>query len=229
MLITKKICCTSSGMASRFAVITSSSPSPSPVRLSPLCLRPYSCKLPKKTAPRHLAAPVKQTAETSRSMSLPFAMSQPRPAKTWPNAPVSGKSTTVPFSMAKATFCRAGAPGICERMRFPSVGSRMSMKCWPSCAGSCTMRMDQVPPSDRTIIATASTSNSLSSMAKDATSLSFTCSRTCSRPFFALRRWPPLWAAMTKRTSLTCSGSFVRVTQITSSSPVLSPVLSSPE
>mmetsp|Transcript_17637 Transcript_17637/g.54551 ORF Transcript_17637/g.54551 Transcript_17637/m.54551 type:complete len:239 (-) Transcript_17637:203-919(-) len=227
MLTTKKTCCACGPTRSSCTVICSSSPSPSPVRLSPLCCRPAASRLPKKTASRLLPDLSKSTADTSRSTS-PFRVSQPRPAVMHFMAELWGRSTTLPFCMAKATFSLFGALGITSRMRPPSAGSRMSMKCWPSCAGTSTSRSSQSEP-DFTIMPTTSTSSSLSSMENFATSFSLRSSRTWIMPFFTSLRWPPLKAATTKMIICTFSGILLNMTQIISSNPLFSPVVSSPE
>mmetsp|Transcript_83347 Transcript_83347/g.258841 ORF Transcript_83347/g.258841 Transcript_83347/m.258841 type:complete len:223 (+) Transcript_83347:591-1259(+) len=211
--------------------MTSSSPWPAPVRLSPLCLTPNSSWLPKKTLPVCCPSVEKNTTETSRSTSLPpvFAMSQPRPADIRCIWEASGRSMTAPFSIAKATFWRFGALGMTPRMMLPSTGSRMSMKCLPSWAGSLMMRRLQLPVSSLTIDATASTSSTLCSRGTWPTELSLVSSRRCSLPFLTSLRCPRFQAATTNTIIFTLSGSFPMVTQMTSSMPSFAPVLSSPE
>mmetsp|Transcript_84647 Transcript_84647/g.224280 ORF Transcript_84647/g.224280 Transcript_84647/m.224280 type:complete len:249 (+) Transcript_84647:544-1290(+) len=237
MLTTNTICSTFGGIFAKSAEMTSSSPSPSPVRLSPECLSPKSSSLPKKTAPSSRCSLEKQIADTSRSTSSPDATSQPRPANTCPSDPVSGRPNTSPFSIAKATFCRAGAPGMLARMRLPSEGSRMSTKCRPPCgdAGALTSSSAHSPRSPRTSMATGAAAWSDDERADLDTSFSFRSSRMCMDRLGASRKLPPLYAATTKMTSLTCFSSslslakLAKLTQITSSSPAFSPVCSSPE
>mmetsp|Transcript_112666 Transcript_112666/g.313371 ORF Transcript_112666/g.313371 Transcript_112666/m.313371 type:complete len:256 (-) Transcript_112666:173-940(-) len=227
MCTVKKICRTVGGTCSRLHWICSSSPSPAPVRLSPLCTNPQARSFPKKTVSTTEACSSKSTAETSRSTPWP-STSQPRPAVTLRRVLVSGRSTTPPFSMAKAAFTRLGAPGMTLRMRLPIVGSRTSMKCWPSCAGSSTTHSSQ-PPEPRTMAATTYTFCPLRSMPMRATSLALRSSRKWTTPFCTSQRRPPLWAATTKTSIRTGSGILARPAQMTSSWPARSPVRSSPE
>mmetsp|Transcript_130832 Transcript_130832/g.279903 ORF Transcript_130832/g.279903 Transcript_130832/m.279903 type:complete len:240 (-) Transcript_130832:237-956(-) len=228
MFTQNMICAVHSGTASRSTIMVSSSPLPSPVRLSPLCLRPQASRFPKNTASRSRPELSKSTAETSRS-TLPFPVSQPKPAEIFFTAEVWGRSTTAPLSMAKATFNRLGAPGMRPRTIPPMVGSRMSMKCWPSWASTFTIFKTQLLPSALTIVAMTSTSSSLLSIRNCATSFSLLSSSTVILPFNASRKWPPLKAATTKMIIFTCSGILPKPTQMHSSCPVFSPVVSSPE
>mmetsp|Transcript_78487 Transcript_78487/g.177255 ORF Transcript_78487/g.177255 Transcript_78487/m.177255 type:complete len:240 (-) Transcript_78487:73-792(-) len=227
----KNTCSTFAGILVRSASMVSSSPWPSPVRLSPLCFTPNSSWLPKKTAPTVCPSFEKKTTDTSRSMLTPAARltSQPRPAVMRFTDDVAGRSMTEPFSMAKATFCRFGAPGMTPRMRFPRVGSRMSMKCRPSRAGSSMMSRFQLPVSSRTIMDTASTSSWLDSRPKLPTEFCKDSSSTVNFPFLTSRRWPLSYAAITKMMSFTLAGNFFMWTHTTSSSPSFCPVSSSPE
>mmetsp|Transcript_109225 Transcript_109225/g.308997 ORF Transcript_109225/g.308997 Transcript_109225/m.308997 type:complete len:229 (+) Transcript_109225:524-1210(+) len=224
----KTICCTLGGTCCRLHRICSSSPSPCPVRLSPMCSRPLPWSLPKKMVSVRWAWPSNSTAETSRSTPLPVT-SQPRPAVTLSKEFDDGRSSTAPLSIANATFCRFGAPGMTLRMIFPIVGSRTSMKCCPSCAGSSMTWKSHDPELDRTIVATTSTSSWLFSIAMRAISFSFRSSRMWIMPFRTSRRCPPLCAATTKTSIFTLPGSLFRPTQTTSSKPDFSPVCSSPE
>mmetsp|Transcript_57500 Transcript_57500/g.168368 ORF Transcript_57500/g.168368 Transcript_57500/m.168368 type:complete len:239 (+) Transcript_57500:463-1179(+) len=226
MFTQKKICFTHSATASRLTEIVSSSPEPSPVRLSPLCFKPANSRLPKKTA--SLAAPdsSNSTAETSRS-TLPLSTDHPSPALICLMSWVRGRSTTAPFSIAKATFKRFGALGNTLRTRLPMAGSSTSMKCCPSWASTSTRRRTH-PWSDLTSMATTSTSSWLSSKEKVATSLSFLSSRMWTAPFFASFRWPPLKAATTRMIIFMFAGTLASPAQITSSKPDFSPVVSSP-
>mmetsp|Transcript_45661 Transcript_45661/g.122081 ORF Transcript_45661/g.122081 Transcript_45661/m.122081 type:complete len:241 (-) Transcript_45661:179-901(-) len=228
MFTTKKICDTLAGTAPRSHSICSSSPSPSPVRLSPEWRRPLPVRLPKKTASTVWAWSSSSTAETSRSTPSP-STSQPSPAVMPLSCPVAGRSRTSPFSMAKATFCRFGAPGMTARIRLPIVGSNTSMKCCPCWAGTCTALKVHASCVERTSVATTSTSAPLLSISILATSLSLFSSKAWITPFLTSRRLPPLWTATTNNIILTCSGSLFSPTQITSSCPSFSPVLSSPE
>mmetsp|Transcript_94547 Transcript_94547/g.267620 ORF Transcript_94547/g.267620 Transcript_94547/m.267620 type:complete len:240 (-) Transcript_94547:205-924(-) len=228
MFTQRKICCTHSGTTWRLTVIVSSSPLPSPVRLSPLCTRPAAWRFPKNTASRLFPWLSKSTAETSRSISC-VPVSQPNPTTIWSMAADWGRSTTAPFSIAKATFTRFGAPGVALRMMLPMVGSRTSMKCWPGCAGSSTILSDQPPASDLVIAATTSTFSVLCSIENKATSFSLRSSSTWILPFCTSRSRPPRKAATTKITIRTCAASLSRPTQMVSSRPLFSPLVSSPE
>mmetsp|Transcript_43132 Transcript_43132/g.91950 ORF Transcript_43132/g.91950 Transcript_43132/m.91950 type:complete len:239 (-) Transcript_43132:181-897(-) len=226
MLITKKICFTTSGTTSRLTAMTSSSPLPSPVRLSPECLTPHPSKLPKKIVSTLEPLSSRRMAETSRSTS-PLAVSQPSPALTDLISEVLGRSTTAPFSIAKHALIRPLAPGIRLRTTFPIVGSKMSMKCCPSCAGSCIKRKVH-PLLSRRTAAITSTSSSLSSSRNCATSPLGVSSRTWNFPFSASLRCP-LWHAATKTMSPTSGGSLRKSAHTTSSRPDFSPVVSSLE
>mmetsp|Transcript_94551 Transcript_94551/g.267634 ORF Transcript_94551/g.267634 Transcript_94551/m.267634 type:complete len:240 (+) Transcript_94551:218-937(+) len=228
MLMTNNICCTSGDILSRAMLITSSSPLPWPVRLSPEWVTPAVCRFPKKTASRTEPSCFSRTAETSRSTPFPRT-SHPRPAVTTRRASDCGRSRTVPLSIANATFWRLGAPGMTFRMRLPIVGSRMSMKCCPSCAGSSTTWKSQDPDVDRTMVATTSTCFALLSMRTQPTSFCCLSSRRWIIPFFTSRKCPPVCAATTYMIILTFSGSLESPTHITSSKPSFCPVCSSPE
>mmetsp|Transcript_49740 Transcript_49740/g.142787 ORF Transcript_49740/g.142787 Transcript_49740/m.142787 type:complete len:218 (+) Transcript_49740:408-1061(+) len=190
-------------------MICSSSPSPSPVRLSPVCVMPccLDSSRPKKTASRSLPCASMSTALTSRSTS-PSSTSQPRPTTMRPRS--AGKPSTPPFSMANTTFCLCGAPGMKPRITWQSVG-RMSMKCWPPSAGKSTMRSLH-PSGPRNIAATTSTERSLLSISNVATSASSEPSRMWTMPFFTSRNFPPVYAATTKINTSTIAGNFFTFT-----------------
>mmetsp|Transcript_17734 Transcript_17734/g.32102 ORF Transcript_17734/g.32102 Transcript_17734/m.32102 type:complete len:204 (-) Transcript_17734:41-652(-) len=194
MFTQKNIWLISSGIFPKSTYITSSSPAPSPVRLSPLCVMPHSSVLPKKTAPTSLPSLEKHTAETSRSTPLPET-SQPNLAEIWPSSFEAGKSMTSPLSIAKATFCRFGAEGITARIISPRVGSKMSMKCLPSWAGISRTRVSNSPAPLRTIDMTMSTSLLLFCNAYLRVSLLLESSRIWTVPLAASRRCPRPYAA----------------------------------
>mmetsp|Transcript_110207 Transcript_110207/g.307080 ORF Transcript_110207/g.307080 Transcript_110207/m.307080 type:complete len:200 (+) Transcript_110207:507-1106(+) len=197
--------------------MTSSSPSPWPVRLSPKCFRPWPLWLPKKMQSTSSWRPSSRTADTSRS-TWPLEVSQPRAALMFLMLELFGRSTTEPFSMAKAALIRLGAFGITERTKFPMVGSRMSMKCCPSCAGKSSRRKPQPFPT-RTKAPTRSTSSLLDSKSKLPTFLSLLSSRRWNLPFLASCRWPPLCTARTKAMRPTSPPSVSRFAHTTSSKP----------
>mmetsp|Transcript_87956 Transcript_87956/g.174578 ORF Transcript_87956/g.174578 Transcript_87956/m.174578 type:complete len:240 (+) Transcript_87956:596-1315(+) len=227
MLITKIACWTLLGILSSSRAMVSSSPPPSPVRLSPECVTPAYSRLPKNTVSTWPPPWSTSTTETSRSTS-PALVSQPRPATTFRISAVFGKSTTEPFSMAKAALIRRGAPGITSLMKLPMVGSRISRKCWPSCAGTSMSRKNHSSPSACISAPTRSTSSSLLSRANWATSLEKESWNTWNFPFTASLRWPPR-EAITKSTNLALSCNVRRLAHAASSTPVFSPVCSSPE
>mmetsp|Transcript_12904 Transcript_12904/g.38446 ORF Transcript_12904/g.38446 Transcript_12904/m.38446 type:complete len:200 (+) Transcript_12904:538-1137(+) len=179
---------------------------------------------PKKTASRSAPAASRSTADTSKSHS-PSSTSQPRPT-VMPLRSL-GRSTTPPFSMAKATFCRAGASGTNPRMTCPSRG-KMSMKCWPDCAGKSTRRMDH-PPGPLCIAATTSTQPLLRSISSSAISQSSEPSMTCSVPSATSPSEPPEYAATTKTRRRTCGGNRFTLTHTISAMPSGLPAASSPE
>mmetsp|Transcript_56778 Transcript_56778/g.176079 ORF Transcript_56778/g.176079 Transcript_56778/m.176079 type:complete len:240 (+) Transcript_56778:360-1079(+) len=227
MLMTRTICSTRFGTLSRSIVMTSSSPSPAPVRLSPEWERPWPCCLPKKMQSHSLALLSSSTAETSRS-TLPLEVSQPKPVFMRFSMADCGRSTTAPLSIWKAALMRLGASGITVRTKFPMTGSRMSMKCRPSWAGTCTRRKNHPSPL-RISAPMRSTSSSLFSSSKQATCLSGVSCRRVNLPLSASRRCPPLAAARTNVTRATCVWTFSRCTHTISSKPYFSPVSSSPE
>mmetsp|Transcript_55849 Transcript_55849/g.169990 ORF Transcript_55849/g.169990 Transcript_55849/m.169990 type:complete len:216 (+) Transcript_55849:528-1175(+) len=203
MLTQKATCCTLAPMRSRSTMICSSSPSPSPVRLSPVCWMPCAAdsSRPKNTASRSWPFPSNSTAETSKSTS-PSSTSQPRPTVICPM--LMGRSNTPPFSIAKATFCREGASGMNVRMTWESVG-KMSMKCRPPWAGTSISRSRQ-PEAPRTMAATTSTAPVLRSMAKRVTSWSSRSSKRINCPLATSCKEPPEYAATTNTKRSTCSG-----------------------
>mmetsp|Transcript_4470 Transcript_4470/g.8951 ORF Transcript_4470/g.8951 Transcript_4470/m.8951 type:complete len:205 (+) Transcript_4470:116-730(+) len=201
MLITKMACWMLLGTLSSSKVMVSSSPPPSPVRLSPECVMPVYSRLPKKTVSTCPPPWSRSTTETSRSTS-PSSVSQPRPATICLMSALFGRSTTAPFSMANAALMRRGAPGNTCLTKLPMVGSRMSMKCWPSCAGTSMMRKNHSSPSECINAPTRSTSSSLFSSGNFATSLEMLSWNKWNLPFFASHKCPPREAAMTKRTNL---------------------------
>mmetsp|Transcript_6357 Transcript_6357/g.15337 ORF Transcript_6357/g.15337 Transcript_6357/m.15337 type:complete len:205 (+) Transcript_6357:852-1466(+) len=143
MLMQKKTCATVGPRALRLITTRSSSPSPLPVRLSPLWLMaPASeCgaelfRLPKNTASRKLACVSNMTALQSRS-TVPNDVSQPSPHVILGSA--EEKSTTEPFDIWKLTRCTLGAWGIICLMT-PLMAGSTSMKCRP-CAGASMGRM----------------------------------------------------------------------------------------
>mmetsp|Transcript_79586 Transcript_79586/g.178016 ORF Transcript_79586/g.178016 Transcript_79586/m.178016 type:complete len:214 (+) Transcript_79586:462-1103(+) len=213
--MTKTICSTRLGTCSRFTVMTSSSPSPAPVRLSPEWTRPWPCCLPKKMQSHSFCLLSSSTADTSKS-TLPLEVSQPKAVEIFFSWEVLGRSTTAPFSMLKAALMRLGALGMTERTKFPITGSRMSMKCRPSCAGS-SMTLNTQPFPTRSKAPTRSTSSSLFSSAKFATWLSCLSTRIVNMPFFASFMWQPPCAARTIVISPTSGGSRPNCTQTISS------------
>mmetsp|Transcript_91533 Transcript_91533/g.254911 ORF Transcript_91533/g.254911 Transcript_91533/m.254911 type:complete len:239 (+) Transcript_91533:390-1106(+) len=227
MLMRKKTCCTMGPMLSKLQAICSSSPSPSPVRLSPLWMMPCSSdsKRPKKTASMSHALLSSRIADTSRSTS-PSSTSQPRPTVIRPRS--FGKSSTPPFSTAKATFCLLGACGTKSRIVSHSSG-RMSMKCWPCCAGSSITRNLQRPASPLNIAATTSTAAALLSSSNCAISRFSLSSRTRNLPPCTSLRRPPEYAATTKTRTTTVCGSLGNVTQTSSWMLFGFPTAASPE
>mmetsp|Transcript_38741 Transcript_38741/g.115790 ORF Transcript_38741/g.115790 Transcript_38741/m.115790 type:complete len:240 (+) Transcript_38741:649-1368(+) len=228
MLMTKKTCCTAGPMRSSSQTICSSSPSPSPVRLSPLWKMPCSShsRRPKKTASMSFPFLSSKIAETSRSTSSSSAGSQPNPTVILPMP--CGRSSTPPFSMAKATFCLLGACGRNMRMVSASKGS-MSMKCWPCCAGSSMIRRLQRPPAPLNIAATTSTEAALLSSSNCAISRFSLSSRRRSLPPCTSLRKPPEYAATTKTSAAMLCDSLGRVTQMSSWMPFGFPTTASPE
>mmetsp|Transcript_112310 Transcript_112310/g.217592 ORF Transcript_112310/g.217592 Transcript_112310/m.217592 type:complete len:240 (+) Transcript_112310:377-1096(+) len=227
MLITNMPCWMLLGTLSSSKVMVSSSPSPSPVRLSPECVMPGASRLPKKTVSACPPPWSRSTTETSRSTS-PSSVSQPSPATICLMSALFGRSTTAPFSMAKAALMRRGACGIICLTKLPMVGSRMSMKCWPSCAGRSMRRKNHSSLSECTSAPTRSTSSSLFSSGNCATSLAKLSWNSWNLPLIASQRCPRE-AAMTKSTNLDFACSARRFAHTASSTPDFSPVCSSPE
>mmetsp|Transcript_135898 Transcript_135898/g.338931 ORF Transcript_135898/g.338931 Transcript_135898/m.338931 type:complete len:203 (+) Transcript_135898:500-1108(+) len=182
---------------------------------------------PKNTASNTVASAPMSTAETSKSHS-PASVSHPRPTKI--RAKSAGKSRTLPFSMANATFWRCGAEGMNVRMTSESKG-RMSMKCWPPSAGrSITRNRHPLPaPSVRTIAATTSTEPALCSISSRATSLLSLSSMTCNLPLATSCSDPPEYAATTKISIRTLLGIFRKFAQTISETCAGLPTDSSPE
>mmetsp|Transcript_95783 Transcript_95783/g.280014 ORF Transcript_95783/g.280014 Transcript_95783/m.280014 type:complete len:201 (+) Transcript_95783:29-631(+) len=180
---------------------------------------------PKKTASTSFPFLSSRIADTSRSTS-PSSVSQPRPTVILPM--VWGRSRTPPFSMAKATFCLRGAFGKKSRIVSDSSG-RMSMKCWPCCAGSSMMRNLQRPPSPLNIAATTSTAAALLSKSNCAISRFSLSSKRRSLPPSTSFRRPPEYAATTKTSTAMLCDSLGNVTQMSSWMPFGLPATASPE
>mmetsp|Transcript_48023 Transcript_48023/g.134017 ORF Transcript_48023/g.134017 Transcript_48023/m.134017 type:complete len:208 (+) Transcript_48023:821-1444(+) len=187
---------------------------------------------PKNTASKFLPALSRSTADTSRS-HWPSSTSQPSPTVIQPRS--IGRSRTPPFSMANATFCFLGACGMKPRMTSERRG-KMSMKCWPDCAGKSMIRNFHSGPSaplwpdvSLYIAATTSTEAALCSISNNAISRLSCSSMTWSCPFVTSCKCPPQYAATTKTRRLTFCGNFLIFTQTISSMLSGLPAASSPE
>mmetsp|Transcript_47834 Transcript_47834/g.145474 ORF Transcript_47834/g.145474 Transcript_47834/m.145474 type:complete len:202 (+) Transcript_47834:443-1048(+) len=186
----------------------------------------WDSKRPKNTASKSWPWASMRTADTSRSHS-PSSTSQPRPTVMRPKS--MGKSKTLPFSIANATFCRCGAEGMNCRMTCDKCG-RTSMKCRPSCAGVSTSRIAHLPCRVRYMTLTTSTWPVLSRfMSKTEISRRSSFSKTWTRPFATSPKEPPEKAATTKTSKDTFGGTLWTFTQTISSILSGFPEASSPE
>mmetsp|Transcript_34689 Transcript_34689/g.79474 ORF Transcript_34689/g.79474 Transcript_34689/m.79474 type:complete len:243 (+) Transcript_34689:457-1185(+) len=230
MFTTKTIWCTFTSTSSSITTICSSSPSPSPVRLSPVCCtaRLRDANLPKKTASKSLPSTSRSTADTSRS-TCPSSTSQPRPTVMLSMS--MGKSRTPPFSMAKATFCCFGADGMKARIVRQRSG-KMSMKCCPCCASASrtfAFHREVAPsPLDRQTTAKVSTEAFDVLIPTLAISQLSDSSKMWKLPFCTSFNFPPEYAATRKTSKETFDGSFFPLIHTISWMPSRLPA-SSPE
>mmetsp|Transcript_15978 Transcript_15978/g.43518 ORF Transcript_15978/g.43518 Transcript_15978/m.43518 type:complete len:241 (+) Transcript_15978:415-1137(+) len=228
MWIQKKTSRTTSPSAPTFTVMASSSPPPSPVRLSPECTTapgsecsPLVDRFPKNTHSKTAPSLSRSTAEASRSTS-PWSTSQPRPSNTVCDD--SPKSKTSPFSMAKATFCRLFAVGISATM-CPFNTSRQSMKCFAQ-TSSLKLRNTQFE-CPRISAATSIPLEEAPRLTSLIRPFVFTSSNVTEAPG-AFCRSPPLKQHAKKRTMCTFGGNWDSETRTSSELRPLSPT-SSPE